>query len=1309
MRILTKNNTLRAEVLPNDGSRWRKELMTEEYVSLKFQRKQLISLQNGDYITFEGKNYYVVKASRPKWNTSKGCWEYEQKFYAEWEKWKYRKFFFDRQNGNFEKSWSLTQFISYFLNLFVDNLEEAGLGNDWTWEVHDNNLLTTVKNITFDGVYLFDGITAIARTWDTEWWVVNHTLHIGKCEFGTAVPFQIGGLISDMSASESDGKYATRLYAFGSTRNLPKNYRGEVSGSVVEGAVEKRLMLPEGTDYVDAWENLADEDVVEDIAIFDDIYPRRVGTMSNVTTKPYTDTIEDEGGETTEVTWNAYRFRDAGITFKTDYMIDGEELRIVFQTGLLAGCDFAVAFNPDGVAEETSADAQLFEIIRNEDYGTALPNDTLKPQNGDTYILYGFDTSFVGETYVPLAEQELLAAAQARVAEMVKDDNTYTCTTDPVRCAGNYIGESGGLIYDSTKAVNLDIGQKVTLVNAAYFGENNRESRVRAFEKDVNNLYKCTYDCGKSTKYSVFSNANESVNTVTYNGKTYVSESVIGVGGGSGSGDVTKLLKNYLSKVLDDVAEGFITFVKGIRSKAVSFFEKGIHFGEYTPGALGTGGAILIDQAGNSTAEFDYITIRKAATFRELTIKELRHVGGEIVLSAAAMKCSKVVPLDPNMQPIAEDSPMVACYKCSFYTDDADGNQQVFQEFVQGDLARCQTFGSSVGESSGYTSTRYYWRKVLAVGEDYIILGNGSGDKDVDCTSAPAVGDNIVQLGYVGNDKPFRQSAIILSATDTDAPSMKSYQGINDFTLPQPVKDEGYDPSTGVFHCNIGGDFFAGDANGHISYDSVNHQFEVKGKVQMTANSTVGNININNALETLTRDVADAAGAASDAQDAADAAQTAANNANTAINNLSTGNENLVVNGGFTGLYQSESVNDNTTVNADTQIFSDPWGRWDVHTGCTIVTSTASATGVACQMSSGTLTQNIARGIISSQPYTLSLLALSSDTLNVSIGGWSGTITLTNSRRCSVKFVALSTSATLTISGSATISEIQLIQGSVTINDWTPSPEDNNKFLSYYKNFAYLMAAIEQADTSILGGLVLTQQIRVGNYADHVMTQETGGMNGDRETDDSPFLWGGGSMTQAMETISAYANDPTYQPTQAELQSLAKFVVTHGGRAILNDIIMRGIVYATGGKFTGQDGLFRIDVDANNRKISVFGPSAVRGVDDFTPVDGATEVEYLTIGEFMITGGSGQSWKLCPTIKFHYPTQVGGIDVVLDPFNGLVFSSTVNGVTTRSIFTANGISLPYSTIFLENLPTNSADCSVGQVYRDGNTLKIKTS
>ena len=646
MRILTNRGALRLEVTPGDGSKWRKELMTEEYVSIKFSLKDHLRLRKGDNVAIDGVgNFELVKTSRPKWNTTKGCWDYEQKFHTEWEKWKNRKFFFNRQSANKEKSWSLTQYITYFLDLFIGNLSAAGLGNNWSYVIHDEELLATIKNITFDGVSLFDGITSIAQTWETEWWVEGRVIHLGKCEFGKAVTFEIGGYITDMTASDSNGEYANRLYAFGSTRNIPKNYRGSQSQTAIDGVVEKRLQLPAGTNYVDAWPNMDEDDVVEAIAIFDDIYPRRVGTLYQVHTKEYTDTIEEEDGTTTEEKWNAYRFKDAGLNFSKEYMIDGEELRLVFQSGLLAGCDFAVAFNPDG-AKESDPTAQLFEIIRNEDYGIALPNDTLKPQDGDTYVLYGFDTKFVGDSYTPAAEQELLSKAIDKVMTMAKDDNTYTCPTDPVACKGYYIDPRKGQMYDASRIVDLDVGQAVTLVNATYFGSDNRASRVRAFEKDLNNKFKCTYECGQSPRYSFFTKQEQKVSTVTYNGKTYVS---IGgsAGGGTGSGiggasiyvikrydsvvatdynvfSAARALAEFISKQKDDIAAGHITFNKGITAKDIAKLLGGAFFGQFIEGLRGG----KIDANGN--AELNELIVRTNTLLNALRVKGVSEFDGNL-------------------------------------------------------------------------------------------------------------------------------------------------------------------------------------------------------------------------------------------------------------------------------------------------------------------------------------------------------------------------------------------------------------------------------------------------------------------------------------------------------------------------------------------------------------------------------------------------------------------------------------------------------------------------------------------------------
>jgi hypothetical protein len=149
------------------------------------------------------------------------------------------------------------------------------------------------------------------------------------------------------------------------------------------------------------------------------------------------------------------------------------------------------------------------------------------------------------------------------------------------------------------------------------------------------------------------------------------------------------------------------------------------------------------------------------------------------------------------------------------------------------------------------------------------------------------------------------------------------------------------------------------------------------------------------------------------------------------------------------------------------------------------------------------------------------------------------------------------------------ICDLQLEKGSIA-TEWKNSPFDNMSDRAYYQSLKYLSQALEQSSTSVLGGLVLTNHIKVGNYANHEMIQETGGMQGTWTSDDSPFLWGGGTNEQAISTITKYKNDEHYQPTDLELEEMAKFVVTHGGRAILNDIILRGYIYAKGGQFIGN-------------------------------------------------------------------------------------------------------------------------------------------
>jgi hypothetical protein len=137
---------------------------------------------------------------------------------------------------------------------------------------------------------------------------------------------------------------------------------------------------------------------------------------------------------------------------------------------------------------------------------------------------------------------------------------------------------------------------------------------------------------------------------------------------------------------------------------------------------------------------------------------------------------------------------------------------------------------------------------------------------------------------------------------------------------------------------------------------------------------------------------------------------------------------------------------------------------------------------------------------------------------------------------------------------------------------------DNASDRAYYQSLKYLSSAIVDGSTDILGGLIMSSTLLLGNANDDVLDKNTAGVNGViTDAEDDVAFWAGGTIDQASDTIIAYLEDPNFKPTAAELAMMAKAVITHGGRAILNDVILRGTVYATGGEFAGK-----INVDAPN-------------------------------------------------------------------------------------------------------------------------------
>lgn len=769
---------IRFSFVENTGSVYRKTLMKEDYILLHFNVDQPVLFEKGDYCETEFGRFEIVDLVFPKYNTSTGGYDYELRLDAEYYKWKNKILFYDRQGGNREASWNLTRTPDAHLSIVVSNLKSLGYtynsGVEYTFSI-DSTVEKSAKLVQYDNTNIIDALTKIAETWDAEWWIVDNVIHLGRCEYNTAVDFELNGLVSEMSRSESNDNYATRVYAFGSTRNLPTNYRPDITGVVVDGVVQRRLMLPEGTPYVDAFPDMSTEEAVEEVVVFEDVYPKRIGTMSDVTTKEYTDKIENEDGTTTEVKWNAYRFRDSGITFSKEYIIPGQELRIVFQSGPLNGMDFAVTFNP-GAADEKNSDgswnsaAQLWEIVRNEDYGRELPSAPLIPENGNTYVLYGYDTKFVSVSMIPDAEKELLEKTKSYVEKSKIDPSVYTCVMDPIKVGG----------FDGGRVIDLEIGDRVNIINPAY-AIKSRQSRIYGFEKALDKKYEVTYTVGQSTKYSRIGEIESKVEALTYKGEAFTGSST-----GSvyivGRYDKTRLtdrnalsslrsLETFFRKDQEDVTFYKQAFRKGIEigwnesegkptaslsedgilNAAAAILKEYISSPKFIPGFTGEGAKLYKDEAGNWTLECDIVTVRKMMKVFELIIQKIRSVNGALVISQSN---SKVVE-------VTEDG--------EYYVLNFGDDQPTFQPH---DLVRHQVFSGNEVE--------YYWVEIdRAEGSKVWILKSEFNGV------VPKQDDELVQMGNTQNVA--RQSLIYLSAEEGSPQN----EGLGEYSsLPAIVEDE---------------------------------------------------------------------------------------------------------------------------------------------------------------------------------------------------------------------------------------------------------------------------------------------------------------------------------------------------------------------------------------------------------------------------------------------------------------------------------------------------------------------------------------
>lgn len=873
------------------------ELMQSHYCKLSFKLSRPTYFLLGDFIETPYGRFELIDLTKAKDNDTIG-YSYEIQFDAYYRKLKNKILKYRPNTGSQEATFSLTSKISTHIEVIMKNLAYyakldksylydpnfEGEGTDYTYVIDASVDANAAKLITYSNSSILDAIANIAQAFGCEWWFEGNILHFGTCENTNAITdFRLNDNIVSMSSSQSQSTYANRVYAFGAARNLPSGYKNDSDADITkDGVVEKRLMLPTSAEcseqnkqmlaengfelkngYIQVG-GLREDQYVEGVTTNDDIYPRNLIKTSKVTS--YEKDVEDESTpeEGDYIKRTFYRVNSLTIVnddgektgdmaFRKAYILSGKNLHIVFQSGSLNGMDFECEFNPDGVPEilldddgnpifkdgkeQINPKSQVFEIVANEDYGRFLPDTTLHPKDGDTFVLYNWNSTKFGDALVPSASNELLADAIKNLKKSVIDPTTYTCTAED-----NYS-------YNHGRGNLHGVGDRVNLYNKGY-GDGYRSSRVIGYEFSLDIPFDgAKYYVGEKPSYSRLNAMESKIEELIYNGQSYLN-------GNGGSGRSIYIIKSYdsitptdynvfsakavdeqrLNKTKDDTAKGTITWEK--IQKLLSGLLVGNSNSE-------NGGSWTPDAEGRSHLITDYLEVRMKAIFEELVIKKTSTIGGKEILSpAGGVVAHKVETVTVTYNNVSQKA-----YRCYFLAEQE--GDAVDNDFAIGDQVRSESFNVKAG-TYHKVGNHFYWRLVIGRDEEPVEL---EGKKyhyidlsDTDCATAsdvPAKGDVLNQCG--NRTDVDRQNCLIFSAVDTYSPSVSLYHGINSYSFANKEYVEyGVNKQTNKAFFNVYGDMYVGDrptkengyeGSSYIKYDSAAKQVSVKGKI--SAKSTV--------------------------------------------------------------------------------------------------------------------------------------------------------------------------------------------------------------------------------------------------------------------------------------------------------------------------------------------------------------------------------------------------------------------------------------------------------------------------------------
>ena len=376
MRIYDKTGEVLLDIPVDDDSYRYRAIAQAKKVELRYSLVDHVELPTGAYIEYQGERYTLWYPSDFKKEGTR-VFDYTVTFGGNEEilkKYKYKLL----SDKPYKLKFVMTATPGMFMELLVDNLNLYDSG----WTV-GTVIEAPEKLLSFNHEKCWAVLGLLAEEFDTEFEIVGKTINLRKVEYYKDAPLKLSygkgnGFLPGVGRANQGGNLPVEiLYVQGGERNIDYSVYGS-----------QTLLLPKSqeleyqgrrykTDKDGMYVTRADRPLSsynEDSYDASDIYPSRVGTVSE------TDTESGEDTDGNDVTF--YNFYDSSVPANLNFedcLIAGQTMTVIFQTGRLAGREFDVKYIHDG---------RKFEIISSEQDGMTLPNASLYPEVGDKYAIF---------------------------------------------------------------------------------------------------------------------------------------------------------------------------------------------------------------------------------------------------------------------------------------------------------------------------------------------------------------------------------------------------------------------------------------------------------------------------------------------------------------------------------------------------------------------------------------------------------------------------------------------------------------------------------------------------------------------------------------------------------------------------------------------------------------------------------------------------------------------------------------------------------------------------------------------------------